>query len=783
MENEHDIPTENLPPWMRHARQSIDWGILIVLSFSLLIAWPFIAYEGLPRTNSAENHVYATAEYADAIREGVLYPRWSASSAAGYGAPVYNYQPPGLHYLAGMTDVLLLSENPTLALRLLMVAAFAFAGTMTYVAVLRVSGAATAILAAMLYLYSPYIGLTAPHLLGDYAGVLTFALYPALLWSVTRLFVFRNPFDVLLCAFIIGGLILIRPPALLVALVLCVPVPVWYAWHHPDEPLAVLTGVGRAAVALVVGVALTAFFWLPALLEADAVTWVHIGPDAAPVMLKWGEIWLPAARVDPAALIPTPQLRIGWPSVLAMLAAGALIVRRGRRGLWPLAAMWHALYLLLGAGLLMAALTTWPDAPALVAAVMLCAALGGALAYGWAEEAIAHKRHRRYVLPVLLVAVFALSAPVWLGVRPASAFGATDDYARITYEQQGFGMAVSPVGGAVPLTLTVPYTLNLALVDGYREGEPVRIPNIRLTGEKRANFISAGSHGDRYLIDTTNTVVFDVLRAYDGAWTATLDGRGVELAPNPANGLMQLRVPPVGGGQLDLHYGATPPRALGWLIALVAFVFVAVRTVRVASRYDSRAPDDDLRYMPSGDARLLAVACLLMGLAVLFIASPSRIISATAPDDSGLARYTALDYRSDVGMALVAHGLGADDIHIRAGDTLSLTVAWRALVPLLQNYHVRVSLVAASDGRRVMALPPRLVGDYPTRRWEAGYYVVHHTEIPLANVAAGRYHVALELLVCEPDCRSDTRPIFFDEAGESLGAMLRLPPRVIVEAR
>ncbi|TVR21059.1 MAG: hypothetical protein EA396_09000 [Anaerolineaceae bacterium] len=737
----------------------------------------------MPRTNSAENHVYAVAEYADAIREGTLYPRWSASSAVGYGAPVYNYQPPGLHYLAGMTDVLLLTENPTLALRLVLVVAFAFAGTMTYVAVLRVSGAATAILAAMLYLYSPYIGLTAPHLLGDYAGVLTFALYPALLWSVTRLFAFRNPFDVLLCALIVGGLILVRPTALMIALVLCVPVPVWYAWHRPDNPFDVLVGMGRVGVALIVGAGLSAFFWLPALLEAGAVTWVHIGPDVVRPALTWGEIWLPAMRVDPAGLMPAPQMRIGWPSLLAVLAAGALIVRRGRRGQWPLAAMWHALYLLLGAGLLMAALTTWPESRDLTAAVMLCAALGGSLAHGWAEERIAGKRRRRYVLPPLLAVVFLLSAPVWLSVRPAPVFDATDDYARITYEQQGFGTAVLPANQPAPLTLTVPYTLNRVLVDGYREGEPVRIPNIRLTGEKRANFISAGSHSDRYLIDTTNTVVFDVLRAYSAGWVATLDGRRVALEPNPANGLMQLRVPPVQGGQLDLHYGATPPRAVGWLVVLVVLVFMAVRTVRVASRYESRAQDDDLRYMPSGDARLVAVVCLLMGLAVLLIASPHRVVSVEAEADSALARYTALDYRSDVGLEVIAHNIGTDDIHARAGDTLSLTVAWRTLVPLLHNYQVRVSLVTVADGRRVMASPPRHIGDYPSRRWEAGYYVLHHAEIPLANIPSGRYQIALELLICDPDCRADTRPIFFDEAGESLGAMLRFPPQLVVGMR
>jgi hypothetical protein len=83
---------------MRAAQQGIDWGVLIVVFFSFLVAWAFVVQEGLPHNNASENYVYMTANYAEALREGHLYPRWNPAASNGYGAPIPHYYPPGAPY-------------------------------------------------------------------------------------------------------------------------------------------------------------------------------------------------------------------------------------------------------------------------------------------------------------------------------------------------------------------------------------------------------------------------------------------------------------------------------------------------------------------------------------------------------------------------------------------------------------------------------------------------------------------------------------------------------------
>ncbi len=767
MEDKYDLSTEHLPAWMRRARQSVDWGILIALFFSLIAAWPYILYENLPHTNSAENHIYAAADYAQALREGVLYPRWNAAALGGYGAPIYNYTPPGLAYSAGLLDVLFTADNPLLAMRLVIIGAFLSAGALTYVLVLRFSGAVAGILAAVLYIYSPYIGLTAPHMLGDYPALLTFALYPAALWNLTRLLAFRNPFDVVIGAVIWAGFLLVQPQAILVGLVLCGPVLLLGGAHR----WASVRDVGRFLIALGAGAGLSAFFWWPAWMEHEFVTWTASALPALDLKLTWAEVLQPVRRLDLSEYIPTPQLRLGWAAILASVGTAGLIIWRW----WHLrrALVWHGLYVMVGVILLAVSVTFFKREIWLLTPITLCWAVGGGGLVLWRWEL--PPQWQRLFLPFAVVVVLVWSLPVWLSVRPAGAFGDTDDYTRILHEQQGFGVAVLPRGAPVPATVEFPYTVNLPLIDGYRAAEPVRVPNIRLTGEKRANFIRATSHADRYLVDAREVVVFDILRAYDAGWRAYLNGQLVELSSNPANGLMQVRVPPVESGQLDIQLGMTPARTQGWWVSgFVAFLLI-FRTMTMIFRYSAQEQTDDLIYIPVADARLMGLICAGFLGVVMMYASPFSPVTLHARLGHGLDNYSGLFYRSDVGLEVLAYQVHHPKPTYRAKDTLSFSLAWRTARPLLENYQVRLSLVSEQLGWLWPLMPPQHPAQTPTRRWESDFYLTHRFDISLDRIPPGRYRVAVELIVCEPDCFLESRIAFFGERGQPLGPIFLLP--------
>jgi uncharacterized membrane protein len=154
-----ELKQKDLPLWMQKTMRGTDWGVLIVLAFSLLAAWAFLLQSGLPRTNATEHYVFRTSDYAQAFLEGRFYPRWSPNVLGGYGAPIPNYFPPLGAYLPALLDTFL-TNDATLAVKLVYVAAFCLAGTAVYAFVTRRSSAATGVIAALLYIYSPYVGLT-----------------------------------------------------------------------------------------------------------------------------------------------------------------------------------------------------------------------------------------------------------------------------------------------------------------------------------------------------------------------------------------------------------------------------------------------------------------------------------------------------------------------------------------------------------------------------------------------------------------------------------------------
>lgn len=212
-----EVTIPNLPVWMRQARRGVDWGVIIVIGLSLIASWSFIVYPTLPHTNASENYVYRAADYAQSIREGRFYPRWSPNALGGYGAPIPNFYAPGAPYIAALLDVLL-TDDTVLAVRLVYVISLCVAGAVVYVFVTRRENATYGILAGTLYVFSPYVGLVAPHVLGNLPDVVSLALIPTLLWAVDRLILVNRPPDLLLIAFITAVLFLTSIPAALVGI-------------------------------------------------------------------------------------------------------------------------------------------------------------------------------------------------------------------------------------------------------------------------------------------------------------------------------------------------------------------------------------------------------------------------------------------------------------------------------------------------------------------------------------------------------------------------------------
>src|SRR5688572_28570408 len=104
------IPENELPNWMKQAQRTVDWGALLALAFALLAAWTFLSENQMSASTQNEHFVFQANDIAQAMREGIFYPRWSPYAVQGYGAPIPHYYPQAAAYFVAVFDVLFTND-------------------------------------------------------------------------------------------------------------------------------------------------------------------------------------------------------------------------------------------------------------------------------------------------------------------------------------------------------------------------------------------------------------------------------------------------------------------------------------------------------------------------------------------------------------------------------------------------------------------------------------------------------------------------------------------------
>ncbi len=745
------VAQENLPIWMEKTLRGTDWGILIVLALSLLAAWPFLLQSGLPRTNASENYVYRTADTVQALGEGRLYPRWSPNAINGYGAPIPQYYPPGAAYLPALLDVLL-TNNATLAVKLIYSAAFLLAGGSVYAFVTRRSNARAGVVAALLYVYSPYLDLVAPHLLGDLPGMIGLALLPALLWSIDRLLQINRPFDLLYVALISAGLLLTDVHIAMAGWLLAAALVAFSRQRFPRWYLALAAGL--------LSVGLAAFYWLPALAEADAVQW-YVRPDALAGTLTLGGLLAPLLPLDPGALLPLRQFTLGLAAPLLALASIVPVMRRRLS--------FHALFLAAGLVFIVLGLAVLPSATELVGVIALCLAIGASAVVTW---------NRKALLPAVTAGlILVAAAPGWLAPRWSAEPLDTSASAQLDYEQQGFGIAALPNGKALPSSIAPDSTPNRNLIASTHAGVMNKAES---AVGAQVGVLAHNTHSDQFQAQTMAALTLHILTAYFPGWSARLNEDSIPLRRS-TDGLIDVDLPGPVRGELQVTLGATPPRTFGWMIAWAALIVLGGLTLarsRRAARAVRMSHSPVLELLPKADALLLALLGVSFAAAVAATAIPGAPLRAQteARPNYLLAGSATLDNRSDTGLELMAYRV--EQQNYRRGDDIDLTLYWHTLRFLTENYAERLSLLDLQTGEYREPSDLRVPGGYPTRRWLPGYYIPdRYTFVLPPEFPAGDFSPALEVCLAAPDgCAQSGGPLtFFTGASTTYGPVLVLP--------
>src|SRR5690606_18119864 len=185
----------------------------------------------------------------------------------GYGYPFYNYYAPLTYYL-GLPLALLPGLGAVWAVKALFVGGLLLAGLGMYGFVRDVWGRPAGYAAAAVYVYAPYIFYVDPHARGDLAEAFSFAVFPLALWALHRFSRTGRAVPWLAATLLTAAVILTHN---LMAMVFFGLLAAWVVWEMVVGRPVSRRARGLLPLALLGGVGLAAFFWLPVALEQSAV--------------------------------------------------------------------------------------------------------------------------------------------------------------------------------------------------------------------------------------------------------------------------------------------------------------------------------------------------------------------------------------------------------------------------------------------------------------------------------------------------------------------------------
>ena len=603
---------------MKTLRSASFWTALLLTIFAIA---PLLRPGYFWAAHDARHDVYFILQYNITWNEGVLFPRWSPDWAFGYGYPFFNIYAPGATFLGTLLyrTLHLSLEN---AVKATFIVTLLISAWGMWLFVRDWLDERAALVAEAAYVYAPY------HLLDVYvraamAENLALALLPLSLWAVRRAVFRPGPLTIALTALTYAA---IHLSSNLVAL-LFTPVLGLYLlflacrrlasekpplfssaslrpFSFPRGKLCVRRLLAPAA-GLVLGVALAAFFILPALLESKFVNreqWYGGYYDFHDHFVYFAQLFDPRWGFGISTPGPNDPLSYQLGLALVVLAALAGWVwwkrpggKRAEIGFW-LVILLGSMWLTTGASTL-----AWDHIPgvamaqfpwrylsltalalAILAPVVLMSEVGGQRSEVEGEGDQATKRPGDYLMPLLLAGLIILASSPYLRVEitdppPGGAtLAGLMEFERSSDEMTGMTSTAQEIATWSPLA------------DLHMAGIPVTTQvDYGLVHANPNLAVDARSHR---VTEETVWVHADVpgqrvpfLRQWYPGWTATIlnpdTGEVLDRFPltpedaRPPYGLLSVPVPE-GDFLLRIAFEDTPVRKAGNAISIVALMVI-----------------------------------------------------------------------------------------------------------------------------------------------------------------------------------------------------------------
>ena len=726
---------------MRLRLRLASWGPWVLGALAPAVAL-CVLMAPWPDTPDGLFHLHRVRALAEALRMGVLYPRWFPDFAFGYGYPVLNFYAPGFYYPAALLH--LAGLDLIAAVRIVLAACHSLSGLAAFALIRRWTHPLPALLGAVLYLVYPYrlYDLLVRGALPEFAAFLWLPLIAltTVRWleDVARPRPGRPawswPGGLVPAVLSWAGLILTHNltalmagvAALFLATLLGVSSLIgWVRGTRGDIRRVARHGVTALLLPPVLGAALSAPYMLPALLETG---WVGIGAVAEgrgytahfAVLRDLFAFALPYRYPDAAQpTIPTP----GYVAAILIAAAVVLVLplARGKRtllgssiglaafALWLSTAssvrLWDGLAQVLGK-------LQFPWRWQTVVALAAACTLGLILEIGWRWPALRCKAGGARALVWLLGIYLVFHAGAGLASAPAPY--SSGDWTAVRM------WAFDAEHGQVGATWAGEFLPRWVSEQRWAIG---REPSSEATdtmldqaarASRSEQVLAQGYLGERlrYEAASASRLVYHVF--YYPAWRVDLDGQPLPTYPVGDLGLLAVDLP-AGQHEVTRRWGATPAvwagrvvGAIGWLAALGLLILTPGRRRSVS----------------------IGLWLLVAGLAV-------------AGGSGWLVReQMATPVAADYGTVRLESAVAALD---HSGEAARVTLYWQvsgASAPLTAFVHL-VASDGADSGRVIAGVDAPLGGIYtPASRWLEGELLREDRTLLLpADLPPGAYQL------------------------------------------
>lgn len=673
-------------------------------------------------------HLMRAVQLDELIRHGIFFSRWAPDLVYGYGYPIFNYYPPLSYYFVELWH--LLGFDLSTAFIIAFIATFVGASFFSYLWVQDIFDDGTALVAAAMYAFAPYLMINALQR-GALAEQMALALLPLCLWTFHRLITIRHRKYALFALLSYTAIILAHhvtallfTPALAVYILICAGATSGVAdrgWQYAGRNAV------RALMVIALGLGLTAFFWLPALWERDLVQMRQaFGPlvfNYDKNFLSLGDVFALPPNIDSKLVNQSVPISLSLIAVLAGLL-GIVRIRQNDLSRYQRVHLIYAVLVVAGCVFMTLPLSSalWASFPLLEflqfpwrflgVGTLALAFLGGAGA-GMVMNAPVMKRVRPAV-PGILVLLSVVYAIPWQFMDYYPAMDSVSVVDSVRYEVESGLIGTTSTGEYLPRSVTSLPPFDPTAVSPERE----RLNRAALPDSVR--LLAARYEPLNYELELTGSAAFPVVfnTFYFEGWTAKIDGRPVEINPTTPHGLIGVEVP-AGQHTLTIEFRNTPAQRLASIVSVLTLLTSLAVLILVP-----RASLEPRPLSRGHEVRSQSLVALLLVLVIAAVKFSYLDVQET------FFRHTMFDGTEVAGIdhpvkanfddQLALLGLDMPQL-VNSGENLEFALYWRIPQAISDELSVSAVLVDANStfvGQSDHQHP----GTIPTTRWQPDQY-------------------------------------------------------------